>query len=166
MFQAFSSLAEAAFEANISEEEEEPETYELSAKYEDIVHRLLETTDRYMRKFRCSVYCTIMMTTEVPSDAFTAVTIEFNPTLSSAKPYIIGLYQDVLSLGFCPSRLLEYKIFPTTSSVAGREAECPLPPPSKKNCQKSGKREQKSGKERGELRKTGKIGKVLSLCPS
>ena len=54
-FQAFSSLAEAAFEANISEEEEEPETYELSAKYEDIVHRLLETTDRYVRQSRCSI---------------------------------------------------------------------------------------------------------------
>ena len=47
-FQAFSSLAEAAFEANISEEDEEPETYELSARYKDIVGNLLEATNRYL----------------------------------------------------------------------------------------------------------------------
>jgi len=45
--QAFSSLAEAAFEAaDVPDEEKEPETYCLSAYYEPIVQKLLETTDR------------------------------------------------------------------------------------------------------------------------
>ncbi|XP_072031323.1 importin subunit beta-1-like isoform X2 [Amphiura filiformis] len=60
---AFSSLAEAAFEANISEEEDEPETYELSAKYEVIVAKLLETTDRpdaHQANLRSAAYEALM----------------------------------------------------------------------------------------------------------
>jgi len=45
--QAFSSLAEAAFEAaDVADDEKEPNTYCLSAYYEPIVQKLLETTDR------------------------------------------------------------------------------------------------------------------------
>lgn len=50
MFQAFSSLAEAAFDAaDVAEGESEPETYCLSSYFEPIVQKLLETTDRYIR---------------------------------------------------------------------------------------------------------------------
>lgn len=46
-FQAFSSLAEAAYEnAETSDENSEPNTYCLSSYFETIVQRLLETTDR------------------------------------------------------------------------------------------------------------------------
>ena len=45
--QAFSSLAEAAYEAtDAAEEQEEPATYCLSSSFELIVQKLLETTDR------------------------------------------------------------------------------------------------------------------------
>ena len=44
---AFSSLAEAAFEAaDVAEGEENPKTYCLSSYFEPIVQKLLETTDR------------------------------------------------------------------------------------------------------------------------
>ena len=47
--QAFSSLAEAAFEAaEIPDDQTEPETYTLSGCFEAIVHKLLETTDRFV----------------------------------------------------------------------------------------------------------------------
>lgn len=46
--QAFSSLAEAAYEAtDAAEDQEEPSTYCLSSSFEIIVQKLLETTDRY-----------------------------------------------------------------------------------------------------------------------
>lgn len=45
--QAFSSLAEAAYEATeAAEDQEEPSTYCLSSSFEIIVQKLLETTDR------------------------------------------------------------------------------------------------------------------------
>ena len=45
--QAFSSLAEAAYEVvDISEDDAQPETYCLSTFFEIIVSKLLETTDR------------------------------------------------------------------------------------------------------------------------
>lgn len=46
--QAFSSLAEAAYEAtDTAEDQEEPSTYCLSSSFEIIVQKLLETTDRW-----------------------------------------------------------------------------------------------------------------------
>lgn len=46
-FQAFSSLAEAAYEAaDVADDQEEPATYCLSSSFELIVQKLLETTDR------------------------------------------------------------------------------------------------------------------------
>ena len=50
LFQAFSSLAEAAYDAAVLEstEESEPATYCLSSYFEPIVQKLLETTDRYV----------------------------------------------------------------------------------------------------------------------
>ena len=45
--QAFSSLAEAAYEAtDAAKDMDEPSTYCLSSSFEIIVHKLLETTDR------------------------------------------------------------------------------------------------------------------------
>lgn len=45
--QAFSSLAEAAFEAaEVTDENQEPTTYCLSECFEVIVAKLLETTER------------------------------------------------------------------------------------------------------------------------
>jgi len=42
-------LAEAAFEAaDVGDDEKEPNTYCLSAYYEPIVQKLLETTDRFV----------------------------------------------------------------------------------------------------------------------
>lgn len=47
LLQAFSSLAEAAYEAtDAAEDQEEPSTYCLSSSFEIIVQKLLETTDR------------------------------------------------------------------------------------------------------------------------
>lgn len=47
MFQAFTSLAEAAYEAaDVADDQEEPATYCLSSSFELIVQKLLETTDR------------------------------------------------------------------------------------------------------------------------
>lgn len=46
-FKAFSSLAEAAYEAaDVADDQEEPATYCLSSSFELIVQKLLETTDR------------------------------------------------------------------------------------------------------------------------
>lgn len=45
--QAFSSLAEAAYEsAETTDDQDEPGTYCLSSSFEIIVQKLLETTDR------------------------------------------------------------------------------------------------------------------------
>ena len=47
LLQAFSSLAEAAYEAaDVNEESDEPDTYCLSAAFAPIVQKLLGTTDR------------------------------------------------------------------------------------------------------------------------
>lgn len=47
LFKAFSSLAEAAYEAaDVADDQEEPATYCLSSSFELIVQKLLETTDR------------------------------------------------------------------------------------------------------------------------
>jgi len=47
VMQAFSSLAEAAYEATeVADDQTEPETYCLSSYFEPIVQKLLETTDR------------------------------------------------------------------------------------------------------------------------
>lgn len=47
VLQAFSSLAEAAYEAtDAAEDQDEPSTYCLSSSFEIIVQKLLETTDR------------------------------------------------------------------------------------------------------------------------
>lgn len=48
VLQAFSSLAEAAYEAtDAAKDMDEPSTYCLSSSFEVIVHKLLETTDRW-----------------------------------------------------------------------------------------------------------------------
>ena len=53
LFQAFSSLAEAAYEsADTADEIAEPETFCLSSSFETIVQRLLDTTDRYVFNLR------------------------------------------------------------------------------------------------------------------
>ena len=50
MWQAFSSLAEAAYEAmEVPDEGTEPETYSLSSYFEPIVQKLLETTERWVQ---------------------------------------------------------------------------------------------------------------------
>lgn len=46
-FQAFSSLAESAYEA-ADATEEDPETYCMSSVYEKVVEKLLQTTDRFI----------------------------------------------------------------------------------------------------------------------
>ena len=47
LLQAFTSLAEAAYEAaDVADGEETPDTYCLSAYFEPIVQKLLETTER------------------------------------------------------------------------------------------------------------------------
>lgn len=47
--QAFSSLADAAYEAtDAAEDQDEPSTYCLSSSFELIVQKLLETTDRWV----------------------------------------------------------------------------------------------------------------------
>ena len=46
--QAFNSLGEAAYDAaQVSDDEEEPQTYALSPWFQQIVGKLLEVTDRY-----------------------------------------------------------------------------------------------------------------------
>ena len=46
-FQAFSSLAEAAYDnVEVADGESEPDTYCLSNYFEPIIQKLLETTDR------------------------------------------------------------------------------------------------------------------------
>ena len=63
-WQAFSSLAEAAYEAaEISDEDPEPATYCLSVVYENIIKQLLDTTDRpdsNQQNLRSAAYEAIM----------------------------------------------------------------------------------------------------------
>uniref|UniRef100_A0A3B4GQ92 Karyopherin subunit beta 1 n=1 Tax=Pundamilia nyererei TaxID=303518 RepID=A0A3B4GQ92_9CICH len=62
--QAFSSLAEAAYEAtDAAEDQEEPNTYCLSSSFEIIVQKLLETTDRpdgHQNNLRSAAYEALM----------------------------------------------------------------------------------------------------------
>lgn len=64
IFQAFSSLAEAAYEAaDVADDQEEPATYCLSSSFELIVQKLLETTDRpdgHQNNLRSSAYESLM----------------------------------------------------------------------------------------------------------
>ncbi|NWI11851.1 IMB1 protein, partial [Crypturellus soui] len=61
---AFSSLAEAAYEAaDVADDQEEPATYCLSSSFEIIVQKLLETTDRpdgHQNNLRSSAYEALM----------------------------------------------------------------------------------------------------------
>uniref|UniRef100_A0A2K5EPV1 Importin subunit beta-1 n=1 Tax=Aotus nancymaae TaxID=37293 RepID=A0A2K5EPV1_AOTNA len=61
---AFSSLAEAAYEAaDVADDQEEPATYFLSSSFELIVQKLLETTDRpdgHQNNLRSSAYESLM----------------------------------------------------------------------------------------------------------
>ena len=61
---AFSSLAEAAYEAaDVADDQEEPATYCLSSSFELIVQKLLETTDRpdgHQNNLRSSAYESLM----------------------------------------------------------------------------------------------------------
>jgi importin subunit beta-1 len=75
---AFSSLAEAAFEAaDVPEDEKEPETYCLSTYYEPIVQKLLETTDRpdgNQHNLRSAAYEALMeMVKNSPKDCYVTV---------------------------------------------------------------------------------------------
>ncbi|PWA28966.1 hypothetical protein CCH79_00019822 [Gambusia affinis] len=64
LLQAFSSLAEAAYEAtDAAEDQEEPSTYCLSSSFEIIVQKLLETTDRpdgHQNNLRSAAYEALM----------------------------------------------------------------------------------------------------------
>uniref|UniRef100_A0A3P9HUF4 Karyopherin subunit beta 1 n=1 Tax=Oryzias latipes TaxID=8090 RepID=A0A3P9HUF4_ORYLA len=64
VIQAFSSLAEAAYEAtDAAEDQEEPSTYCLSSSFEIIVQKLLETTDRpdgHQNNLRSAAYEALM----------------------------------------------------------------------------------------------------------
>ncbi|NXJ18647.1 IMB1 protein, partial [Dicrurus megarhynchus] len=64
VFQAFSSLAEAAYEAaDVADDQEEPATYCLSSSFELIVQKLLETADRpdgHQNNLRSSAYESLM----------------------------------------------------------------------------------------------------------
>ncbi|XP_069768405.1 importin subunit beta-1-like isoform X2 [Narcine bancroftii] len=64
MIQAFSSLAEAAYEAaDVADDQEEPSTYCLSSSFELIVQKLLETTDRpdgHQNNLRSAAYEALM----------------------------------------------------------------------------------------------------------
>ncbi|OBS77424.1 hypothetical protein A6R68_16137 [Neotoma lepida] len=64
VIQAFSSLAEAAYEAaDVADDQEEPATYCLSSSFELIVQKLLETTDRpdgHQNNLRSSAYESLM----------------------------------------------------------------------------------------------------------
>ena len=55
--QAFSSLAEAAYEnAETPDDKAEPDTYCLSGYFEQIVEKLVQTADRYEKKnLSCAV---------------------------------------------------------------------------------------------------------------
>lgn len=110
---AFSSLAEAAYEANCSEEDDEPETYELSKKYKDIVEKLLATTDRqdaHQANLRSAAYealmemvkngakdCyhTVQMTTQVILERIQKI-IQFEYQVQTASERIV--YNDLQSL--------------------------------------------------------------------
>ncbi|KAF2976115.1 hypothetical protein EK904_014138 [Melospiza melodia maxima] len=64
VIQAFSSLAEAAYEAaDVADDQEEPATYCLSSSFELIVQKLLETADRpdgHQNNLRSSAYESLM----------------------------------------------------------------------------------------------------------
>ncbi|GCB65116.1 hypothetical protein scyTo_0009924, partial [Scyliorhinus torazame] len=64
VIQAFSSLAEAAYEAaDVADDQEEPATYCLSSSFELIVQKLLETTDRpdgHQNNLRSAAYEALM----------------------------------------------------------------------------------------------------------
>ena len=51
--QAFSSLAESAYELSVTDDEPEPATYPLSAAYEALVNKVLQTADRYTAMYMC-----------------------------------------------------------------------------------------------------------------
>jgi len=75
---AFSSLAEAAFEAaEVQDEQKEPETYCLSSYFEPIVQKLLETTDRAdgnQHNLRSAAYEALMeMVKNSPKDCYVTV---------------------------------------------------------------------------------------------
>jgi len=75
---AFSSLAEAAYEAaDVPEEGSEPETYCLSSYFEPIVQKLLETTDRTdgnQNNLRSAAYEALMeMVKNSPTDCYVTV---------------------------------------------------------------------------------------------
>lgn len=75
---AFSSLAEAAYEAaEISDDQPEPATYCLSSYYEPIVQKLLETTDRSdgcQHNLRSAAYEALMeMVKNSPRDCYVTV---------------------------------------------------------------------------------------------
>lgn len=75
---AFSSLAEAAYEAaEVADDATEPETYCLSSYFEPIVHKLLETTDRAdgnQHNLRSAAYEALMeMVKNSPRDCYITV---------------------------------------------------------------------------------------------
>jgi len=75
---AFSSLAEAAYEAaEVADEASEPQTYCLSSYFEPIVQKLLETTDRTdgsSNNLRSAAYEALMeMVKNSPSDCYVTV---------------------------------------------------------------------------------------------
>ncbi|KAK2181291.1 hypothetical protein NP493_402g02041 [Ridgeia piscesae] len=75
---AFSSLAEAAYEATeVADDQTEPETYCLSSYFEPIVQKLLETTDRpdgSQRNLRSAAYEALMeMVKNSPKDCYVTV---------------------------------------------------------------------------------------------
>ncbi|ESN99747.1 hypothetical protein HELRODRAFT_101408 [Helobdella robusta] len=75
---AFSSLAEAAYEAaEVTNEQREPETYCLSSYYEPIIQKLLETTDRSdgcQHNLRSAAYEALMeMVKNSPKDCYVTV---------------------------------------------------------------------------------------------
>nr|XP_060500940.1 importin subunit beta-1 [Panthera onca] len=96
---AFSSLAEAAYEAaDVADDQEEPATYCLSSSFELIVQKLLETTDRVILKFN-QLWRPIMKIAVGFTDALMAVSTlvevlggEFLKYMEAFKPFLgIGL---------------------------------------------------------------------------
>lgn len=74
---AFTSLAEAAYEAVDNDEEDTPQTYSLSAYFDPIVQKLLETTDRpdaSQSNLRSAAYEALMeMIKNSPKDCYVTV---------------------------------------------------------------------------------------------
>ncbi|XP_059088722.1 importin subunit beta-1-like [Tigriopus californicus] len=74
---AFTSLAEAAYEAVDNDEEDTPQTYSLSAYFDPIVQKLLETTDRAdasQSNLRSAAYEALMeMIKNSPKDCYVTV---------------------------------------------------------------------------------------------